>query len=352
MQQIILAFDGFIPAFTVLFPSAVLVAALSGTVRSNRLRSVSPLRDPLIDALLVFAVLLTGFLVFYPQPEIPDQVKMEVGDDLYTALTAGSGNSEPWVQLAGNLVLLVPVAVLVPLRVRWFDGLGKIVIGGLLTALVIETVQFFAIPGRVASTDDVVLNTLGATLGGLLVCTPWWSGHEPLPGPSHRPAEPETTQTVWRIIEKIEHERTPARRRAAPSSPGGSPTVRVGAPRSMAAPRSVASRPLAVSSATAVSAAAARPAVPDSVAASGVAAPASSPAAAPGRAAATTSKAGPASKVAPSPELAPSAAARPAAAPNASAPRNPGTGDLPVRTPGARTPIPPHRAVREPARRP
>lgn len=247
MQQIILAFDGFIPAFTVLFPSAVLVAALSGTVRSNRLRSVSPLRDPLIDALLVFAVLLTGFLVFYPQPEIPDQLKMEVGDDLYTALTAGTGNSEPWVQLAGNLVLLVPVAVLVPLRVRWFDGLGKIVIGGLLTALVIETVQFFAIAGRVASTDDVVLNTLGATLGGVLVCTSWWSGHEPLPGPSHRPAEPESTQTVWRIIEKIEDERTPARRRAAPSRSGNSSTVRVAAPRSVAA-----SRPVAASSAKAV----------------------------------------------------------------------------------------------------
>ena len=114
VQRIIESFDGFVPAMTVLFPLAVLVAAISGTVRSNRLRSVSPLQDPLIDALLVFAVMFTAFLVFYPQPEIPDRVKLDVGDDLYTAMSAGTGNSEPWVQLAGNLVLLLPVAVLIP----------------------------------------------------------------------------------------------------------------------------------------------------------------------------------------------------------------------------------------------
>lgn len=216
VQRIIESFDGFVPAMTVLFPLAVLVAAISGTVRSNRLRSVSPLQDPLIDALLVFAVMFTAFLVFYPQPEIPDRVKLDVGDDLYTAMSAGTGNSEPWVQLAGNLVLLLPVAVLIPLRVRWFDNLGKIAIGGLLTALTVETIQFLAIPGRVASTDDVVLNTLGATMGGLLVCTPWWSAAAPPPAPSHRPVEPDDTQTVWRIIEKIEHERRPTR-----SRPGG-----------------------------------------------------------------------------------------------------------------------------------
>ncbi|MCA1190143.1 VanZ family protein, partial [Saccharopolyspora sp. 6T] len=150
MYQLFMAFDGFVPALTVLFPLAVLVAAVSGTVRSNRLRSVSPLHDPLIDALLVFAVLFTGYLVFYPQPEIADRVEMELGNDLYTALRAAPGDIRPWVQLGGNLMLLIPMATLVPLRVRWFDGFGKIVIGGLLTALTIETIQFFCIPGRVA----------------------------------------------------------------------------------------------------------------------------------------------------------------------------------------------------------
>ncbi|MCA1281039.1 VanZ family protein [Saccharopolyspora sp. 7B] len=240
MYQLFMAFDGFVPALTVLFPLAVLVAAVSGTVRSNRLRSVSPLHDPLIDALLVFAVLFTGYLVFYPQPEIADRVEMELGNDLYTALRAAPGDIRPWVQLGGNLMLLIPMATLVPLRVRWFDGFGKIVIGGLLTALTIETIQFFCIPGRVASTDDVVLNTLGAAAGGVVVCASWRRAEAQLPGPNHRSAEPDDAQTtVWRIIEKIEQERRPeavpeggpsdrfagaarpARGTGAPAAPGG-----------------------------------------------------------------------------------------------------------------------------------
>lgn len=215
MYQLFLAFDGFVPALTVLFPLAVLVAAVSGTVRSNSLRSVSPLHDPLIDAVLVFAVMFTAYLVFYPQPEIAERVRMEIGNDLYTALRAAPGDVRPWVQLAGNLVLLLPMATLVPLRVRWFDSLGKIVIGGLTTALTIETVQFFCIPGRVASTDDVVLNTLGASVGGLVVCARWWRAQGQLPGPNHRNVEPDEAQTtVWRIIEKIEQERVPGARRS------------------------------------------------------------------------------------------------------------------------------------------
>ncbi|WP_243789708.1 VanZ family protein [Saccharopolyspora gloriosae] len=214
MYQLFLAFDGFVPALTVLFPLAVLVAAVSGTVRSNRLRSVSPLHEPLIDAVLVFAVMFTAYLVFYPQPEIAERVRMEIGNDLLTALRAAPGDVRPWVQLAGNLVLLLPMATLVPMRVRWFDGYGKIVIGGLSTALTIEAVQFFCIPGRVASTDDVVLNTLGASMGGLVVCARWWRAEGQLPGPNHRSVEPDEAQTtVWRIIEKIEQERVPGARR-------------------------------------------------------------------------------------------------------------------------------------------
>ncbi|MFR9731584.1 VanZ family protein [Saccharopolyspora sp. MS10] len=225
-----MAFDGFVPAMAVLFPLAVLVAAASGTARSNRLRSVSPLHDPLIDALLVFAVLFTAYLVFYPQPEIAERVRAELGNDLHAALRAAPGDARPWVQLLGNLMLLIPMAVLVPMRVRWFDGLGKIVIGGLLTALTIETVQFFCVPGRVASTDDVVLNTLGATVGGLVVCAGWWRAEGQLPGPNHRSAEPDDAAiTVWRIIEKIEQERLPA----APLRPGGA--ARGGAARAGAA---------------------------------------------------------------------------------------------------------------------
>ncbi len=45
-------------------------------------------------------------------------------------------------------------------------------LSGLLLSCAIETAQFFLIPGRVASTDDIVLNTTGAAAGALLTVVP------------------------------------------------------------------------------------------------------------------------------------------------------------------------------------
>lgn len=213
MHQLFVVFDGFAPAVTVLFPAAVLMGGVSMTLRSHLWRTVSTWHDPLIDALLVYFVLAAAYLVLTPQPHIEGRVQVFPGGDLWMALRAAPGDAQPWVQLAGNLLLLLPLGALVPLRVAWFDKLSKVTLGGMVAASAIEVIQLLCVGGRVASTDDVVLNTTGVVIGGLLVRGPWWEG---LPvqgsgvvvratGPQHSVAEP-GSHSVWGLKKKLEEE--------------------------------------------------------------------------------------------------------------------------------------------------
>lgn len=213
VQQILVAFDGFAPAVTILFPVAVVAGVGSAVVRRNFSTTRPATGEPLIDGALVFSVLCIGYLVFTPQRTAAERLHPDLGKDVSLALAADPGDSLPWVQLAGNLVLLLPLGVLVPQRVKWFDGIGKIALGGFAVASAIELIQFMAIAGRVASTDDIVCNTIGATVGGLLIRMPRWIAAATTGRPQHS-ATGRDDQTVWLLIEKLEHERQ--RYRAAP----------------------------------------------------------------------------------------------------------------------------------------
>lgn len=219
VQQILVAFDGFVPVVTVLLPVAVAAALGSALVR-NYLTERSVRWGPLIDGVLVLSVLCVAYLVFTPQRPAAEPVRPDLGKDVSMALAADPGDSLPWVQLVGNLVLLLPLGVLVPQRVRWFDSIVKIAFGGLVLACSIELVQFLAVTGRVASTDDVVCNTIGATVGGILVRAPSWIAAA-TPGRPQHSATGRNDQTVWLLIAKVERERqrelaAPFRRRVGP----------------------------------------------------------------------------------------------------------------------------------------
>ncbi len=156
---------------TVLLPIGLAACALSALVRRGRAPRVNP-SDPMIDGALVFAALSVAFLVGTPQPGPSSPVGPGLGTDLATALSATPNNLMPWVQLGGNVILLLPLGMLAPLRLGWFHHVGKVALSGLLLSCAIETAQFFLIPGRVASTDDIVLNTTGAAVGALLTVVP------------------------------------------------------------------------------------------------------------------------------------------------------------------------------------
>lgn len=199
-----MAFDGFVPVVTVLLPISVAVGIGSAVLR----RGCDP-REPVLDGALVCSLLCVGFLVFMPQPPAVEPVRTDLGRDVSMALTAGPGDLLPWLQLVGNVLLLVPLAVLVPQRMPWFDSVVKVAFAGLLLSVSIELTQFLVVPGRVAATDDVVCNTLGAAVGGILARMPHWLGSRPQHSATGR-----SEHTVWALIAKVEQERrTPQERR-------------------------------------------------------------------------------------------------------------------------------------------
>jgi glycopeptide antibiotics resistance protein len=72
----------------------------------------------------------------------------------------------------GNIALFIPLGVLAPLVSARFRSLGRMLLLAVCLSLSIETIQFvlrfFGNP-RAVDIDDVILNTLGAVLGYLLV---------------------------------------------------------------------------------------------------------------------------------------------------------------------------------------
>ncbi|GAA4870386.1 VanZ family protein [Saccharopolyspora cebuensis] len=208
MEQIFAAFDGLVPAIVVPLVAALLVGAFSQVVRRWS-GSVAAAREAVLDALLCFSALAVGFLVFTPQRPSAERFRPEIGTDFSVALAAPPGDSLPWLQLAGNLVLLMPLGMLVPMRLGWPDRAASVAFGGLVAACGIELVQFLAVSGRVASVDDVVLNTAGAALGGLLVRPPWRVPAVAAHGASRRGDR----HTAWAVIERVERERAAAAHR-------------------------------------------------------------------------------------------------------------------------------------------
>lgn len=79
---------------------------------------------------------------------------------------------EALLQIGGNLALLAPLGVLLPLLSRVFRGLFRLTFSVALVSLAIETAQGTVISGRSFDVDDIVLNTLGAVLAYLIIGRP------------------------------------------------------------------------------------------------------------------------------------------------------------------------------------
>jgi VanZ family protein len=73
------------------------------------------------------------------------------------------------LEIGGNLVLLMPLGVLLPVLSNRFRGPLRILLVVGLISLCIETVQGTLLTGRAFDADDVILNTVGAVLAYLLV---------------------------------------------------------------------------------------------------------------------------------------------------------------------------------------
>lgn len=174
MRQLFAAFGGLLPTATLVFPWVVVFFVAAVLVRGRWLGSTIALRVSAVDAVLAYSSALVVYLVLAPQPVTStSSVRLTPGTDLGVALGAAPGDVGPWLQLFGNLLLLLPLGALLPLRMTWFGGIGKVVLAGLVVTCAIEFAQLTVVGGRVVSADDVLLNTTGALIGGL--CSrKWW----------------------------------------------------------------------------------------------------------------------------------------------------------------------------------
>ncbi|MFD6071004.1 VanZ family protein [Amycolatopsis lurida] len=146
------------------------VAAFAARLRGNRRRRSAIALDFALLA-SVFAVLA---IVFVPAP-VPGRgspVSLHLLGDVVPVFEGRTDLA--LVQLAGNVLLLAPLAVLAPMRFDWARPVSRIVLAAFAVSVSIECLQVWQGAGRVGSLDDVLCNTAGAAL--VAWCGSRWRG--------------------------------------------------------------------------------------------------------------------------------------------------------------------------------
>ena len=175
VRQFDSAFGGVAETAFFLFLLAVVFCGAAVLVRIRKLEFSSALRLSVVDAALVFSVLLVVHLVCVPQPDVSlNRLRLMPGTDLGVAVHAEPGDLRPWLQLLGNLLLLLPLGALLPMRIVPLGTCLRVVLAVFAVTCAIELFQYSLLTGRVVSADDVVLNTAGGLIGAILT-RKWWS---------------------------------------------------------------------------------------------------------------------------------------------------------------------------------
>ncbi|MEU0789493.1 VanZ family protein [Amycolatopsis sp. NPDC005961] len=189
MEALLRAFWGMIPVSAIALPYALLGWPLLAARRRRRL----PARYATATAGVDSAAFLVAFLVLC-------LVTMPVGTSGVSTLdlvpgaditAAFSDDGSLW-QVIGNVLLLCPLGALLPLRMSRLRTLLRIALAALVASVLVEGTQYLIHTGRVTSTDDVLLNTAGATLGAALSRRGWRALDPPPPVPVTIPAQRRT----------------------------------------------------------------------------------------------------------------------------------------------------------------
>ncbi|MEO3784621.1 VanZ family protein [Actinocorallia sp. B10E7] len=140
--------------------------ASGGPGRGRRLIRVAAL----LTALAAMAVFAYWACVFTLTP-VPDPRGWAVGNTepgrtLRFYLDRPSVK-EAAIAIGGNLLLLAPMGVLLPMASRRMRGPLRLTVLAALVSLGIETVQGLAVSGRTFDIDDIILNSAGVLLAYL-----------------------------------------------------------------------------------------------------------------------------------------------------------------------------------------
>ena len=150
---------------------ALLVLPLTGLAAYHGRRRTRSAREALAEVgLICWTVPFLGML-FTPQ-RAPRSVDLVPLHDLPSWFSGDPGTAV--AQFVGNLLVLAGVGFFLPIRLGWAASLPRILVLAAASAVLIEALQWVLAIGRVASVDDVLVNTVGAVLAA--ACSRrWWS---------------------------------------------------------------------------------------------------------------------------------------------------------------------------------
>ncbi|MFC3453608.1 VanZ family protein [Amycolatopsis speibonae] len=171
MGELLRAFGAMIPLTITAIPYALLGWPLLAAHRRRRQADrFTASATAAVDMTLALACFLVLCLVTMPVTGAQgSSLNLEPGTDLRLALSDGANL---W-QVLGNVLMLSPLGALLPLRSRRLRSLGRIALAALAVSVLVEGTQYLIQAGRVTSTDDILLNTLGAVAGAALSKRLW-----------------------------------------------------------------------------------------------------------------------------------------------------------------------------------
>lgn len=169
MDVLLREFGVMVPITLMALPLAMFAWPLVTVLRRRRLPLRTASLTAAADVTIALAAVLALTLVMVPVGDSHSSVLHLVpGEDLRDALKDGS----LW-QVAGNVLLLAPIGLVLPFRLRRARSVPMVAGAALLLSVLVESLQFLIHAGRVTSADDVLLNTIGAAAGAA-TGRPWW----------------------------------------------------------------------------------------------------------------------------------------------------------------------------------
>ncbi|MBB5851256.1 VanZ family protein [Amycolatopsis umgeniensis] len=166
-------------AFCDAAPSALIASATGAGLLRLVHRRTQTLLVTALDFALLTALSAVLLVVFLPPPGNWHSPPMnlnplaDVGPTLHSDVAL--------FQAVGNVALLIPLAILLPLRFAGARSIPRVALLALSLSGAIECLQVLFDDGRVGTFDDIVFNTAGAALGARLSRFRW---REPTPAPA------------------------------------------------------------------------------------------------------------------------------------------------------------------------
>ena len=167
MTQLWRAFGNLIPLFLII---AIVIGVIGYFVSK---KSNLAFKRILINSLVVMSTLGILLVTLYPKysgTEFPRVVNLVPFVEMYDMIFHSVSISVPILNLGLNILLFVPFGFFLSWKMSIINKklVSRIILIGFLLSLLIEVTQYFVPMDRAADIDDLILNTIGTTLGYII----------------------------------------------------------------------------------------------------------------------------------------------------------------------------------------